>query len=534
MASVIGFSRPAQLPKLVLADGRAQDILNTLEDALAEGGNIFRQGEGPNLRGVIVQELTQARRKQLIQRQAINVPPGLLLPVLLTESHVQDYAEREFMVLRQAWNKKTNQTEEKPADFRTALAKRLIQARLASLRPLRGIAYAPIMRRDGTLVRDPGYDPATQLWLVDTIPPFAVPDSPTKPEAEAAYNGLCRLLTEHPFETEEDRVGGVAHLMAAALRPSAERMPLLVADAPYGRTGKDFLLATAALVGSGFPPIIVALSDSREEQAKRIGHALLLGGPFVNLSNLNGTLRADEISPWLTEGGVVTRAYGTVGGPKFAPNGGMLATSGNNIIVGGELPERSCWVRQNARMENPGERTFKQDPHQMVRGDRGAWLAHVFTIARWAVCGADYQAPAVGGFGGFDEFNRLIRAPLMALTGHDPCWRLPGELEAARQNEPARPLIDALATLFQVKEAFCAHDINQKLKAKPPVPGLTDDLAPLRDDQQKLGYRLKKAVGKHGSDVTLEATVKPKGGRATAYYQLLALPTSPSSTATII
>lgn len=532
MPSVVGFSRPAQLPKLVLADGRAQDILNTLEDALAEGGNIFRQGEGPNLRGVIVQEMTQARHKQLAQR-SILVPLGLLLPVLLTESHVQDFAEREFMVLRQVWNKQTKQTEDKPADFRTALAKRLIQARLASLRPLRGIAYAPIMRRNGTLVRDPGYDPATQLWLVDTIPPFAVPDSPTKPDAQAAYDGLCRLLTEHPFETEADRVGAVAHLMAAALRPSAERMPLLVADAPYGRTGKDFLLATAALVGSGFPPIIVALSDSREEQAKRIGHALLLGGPFVNLSNLNGTLRADEISPWLTEGGVVTRAYGTVGGPKFAPNGGMLATSGNNIIVGGELPERSCWVRQNARMDNPGERTFKQNPHQMVRNDRGAWLAYVFTIARWAVCGADYQAPGVGGFGGFDDFNRLIRAPLMALTGHDPGWRLPGELEAARQNEPARPLIDALATMFPVKDAFCAHDINQKVRAKPPVLG-QDDWEPLRCDQQKLGYILKKATGKRGSAVTLEVAAKPQGGKNTAYYQLLELPPSPSSTATII
>ncbi|GAB2937808.1 hypothetical protein GCM10027280_27520 [Micromonospora polyrhachis] len=44
--------------------------------------------------------------------------------------------------------------------------------------PLRGIIGAPVLRRDGTLLQRPGYDPATGLYLASKVALPPVPDSP--------------------------------------------------------------------------------------------------------------------------------------------------------------------------------------------------------------------------------------------------------------------------------------------------------------------------------------------------------------------
>jgi hypothetical protein len=331
---------------------------------------------------------------------------------------------------------------------------------------------------------------------------------------------LHELLTEHPFETDNDRVAGIALLMTPALRASMQRAPLLIADAPYGRTGKDYLMGTAALIGTGRRPVVVSLSENREEQQKRIGHALLLGAPVIVLTNINGLLRSDELAAWLTEGGVVTRAYGTVGGAKYAPNGGTMMANGNNIELGGDLPERHIGSRQDARMEYPGDRTFTRDPHGDVLADRGKYVAAVFGLARYAIRGVDYQAPSVSGLGGFDEFNRLIRAPLLALTGTDPVSRAKQQITVSRQHRPERALIDALADLFAAEVSFCARDIARELQSRYVQPGEDDPWEPLRGKQQDLGYRLRRAIGKRGSNRRLTTAEKPQGGPDVSYYQL--------------
>jgi hypothetical protein len=321
--------------------------------------------------------------------------------------------------------------------------------------------------------------------------------------------------------------------MTPALRASMQRVPLLIADAPYGRTGKNYLLGTAALIGTGRLPVIVSLSENREEQQKRIGHALLLGAPVVDLTNINGSLRSDELAAYLTEGGTVTRAYGTVGGAKYAPNGNTMVADGNNIELGGDLPERGMPCRQDALMEYPGERTFKRDPHGDVLADRGKYLAAVLGLARYAIRGVDYQAPKVGGLGGFDEFNRLIRAPLLALTRKDPAWRAKQQVSASRQQRPERPLIDALANLFAkvLEVPFCAGGIARELKQRMVLDGEDDPWGPLRCTQQELGYRLKRAKGKRGSTHRLVAIERPQGGPDTAHYQLEALSQPPTGSA---
>ena len=508
--------------QLFVNDGRAQETLDKLVDLMATEGTIFRQGDGSAMRGVIIRELTAAEIAAN-QRRKIATPPGLLLPAVLNECHVQDFAETNFEVVKRCKTRgQNNPYEDRPADFPTELARRAVKSRLHSLRTLRGMAYAPIMRGDGTIIGDPEYDDETALWIVAGLPNLNIPAVPTKQDATAAYDILKELVSEHPFETDADRVASVGQIMTAALRPSMQNAPLLVADAAYPRTGKDFLLITCALVGTGYKPTVAGMGDTADEQKKRIGWVLLHGAPFIVMGNINGRLTSAELAQYLTDGGVATRNYGTTGGAKWAPNGNVLGASGNNITLGGDLNERDCASRQDAGMEFPGHRKFKRSPHDDVRNDRARYLGAALTIARWVVRGTDYTAPDISNFNGFDDFNRLIRAPLFVLTGTDPLERAQDALVAARQTRSDRELIDALEALFGHTNPFAVRDIVAELKKNYVTPGDPDPFDILRDTKT-LSYKLINARGRRGTNKQLRHIKRPPAGADVAWYQLEAL-----------
>ena len=52
------------------------------------------------------------------------------------------------------------------------------------LRPLFGIVGAPVLRPDGSLLQDPGYDPATGLYLASKVPLERVPPKPASGAGE--------------------------------------------------------------------------------------------------------------------------------------------------------------------------------------------------------------------------------------------------------------------------------------------------------------------------------------------------------------
>ena len=512
-------------PDLVMNDGHATDTLAALAAHMAVEGPIFHQGDGKTCHGVVVRELTPTEIKALARndqhRLRAVVPRGLLMPTPLTIAHVQDFAERHFDVVRLRTNPKSTIVETRPADFRAELATRFVGTKLPALRLLKGIAYTPILRQDGTIIAAHGYDADTALWMVDDIPVLHVPDRPTQADATAAYETLKELVAEHRFETDADMIAGISFLMTPALRSSLACAPLLVADAPLARTGKDYLLGTAARIASGHPPVEFALSDSLEEQQKRMGAALLMGAPCLTLNNINGKLRSTDLTAYLTQGGCVTRAYATTGGALYAPNGNVMMASGNNILLVGDLPERAVVSRQDADMASPGERRFKNNPHKIVLTERGKYLSAIFTIARWALVGADYAPPDVTGFGGFDDFDRLVRRPLIALTDIDPIERGREQLVAARESRWEPTFIDALATLFAPGIPFRTKNITEVLKTRFTKMGEADLLVPLRRDD--LPYALRRAKGMRGAERRLAGIDRPAGAEAVAWYRLEAL-----------
>ena len=119
-----------------------------------------------------------------------------------------------------------------PARIATAYLSRAGSWRLPALA---GIISAPIMREDGTVLSRPGYDAATGLFFTSDGDWPAIPDLPTRADAEAALETLRAPFSEFPFVAEEDRA---VHVAASLPRFNAERLePVRLLGTPHPRLG---------------------------------------------------------------------------------------------------------------------------------------------------------------------------------------------------------------------------------------------------------------------------------------------------------
>ncbi len=84
-----------------------------------------------------------------------------------------------------------------------------------------GVITTPTMRPDGSLLVEPGYDKATQLYLMPDrgLGALAIPDEPSRNDALAALAFLDALLDEFPFVTPADRSVGLSATMGQPVLP---------------------------------------------------------------------------------------------------------------------------------------------------------------------------------------------------------------------------------------------------------------------------------------------------------------------------
>ena len=113
--------------------------------------------------------------------------------------------------------------------------------------PLAGITEAPVLRPDGTVLIEPGYDVATGLYYVPapglTVPP--IPAAPTDGELTMAIEIVREVLCDFPFDSEASRANGYGALIAPVLRPAIEGpAPLPIIDKPPPGSGASRLLST--------------------------------------------------------------------------------------------------------------------------------------------------------------------------------------------------------------------------------------------------------------------------------------------------
>ena len=347
-----------------------------------------------------------------------------------------------------------------------------------NLRPLNGIASAPLLSEDGAISSGEGYDVKSGIWQ-ENVPDVSnlVPISPTHNDAQEALALVRETFRTFCFadaQTVMDPVTKVAKvdlasppardesaflvaLLTAVCRPSLHLAPgILLHAAPLSGAGagKGLLARCIAQIAFGRDPHAVTAGPDSQELEKRIASELIQGSPVVFLDNLNNrAFKSDQLASAITERPARVRVFGKL--EMVALNTCALITlTGNGLTVTEDLARRFIAIELDPKTEDPESRRFRIDIRTDVSRRRSELLAACLTIWRW---GRLQTLESGLPLGSFEQWCRWVRDPLLALGCQDPVNRV----REAKSRDTQRQQIQELFAVWHLKHGERAIAITE-------------------------------------------------------------------------
>ncbi|MGA7329524.1 MAG: hypothetical protein WBX25_34850 [Rhodomicrobium sp.] len=383
---------------------------------------------------------------------------------------------------------KVKDKEEFRIDPPPVVMKQIAKKKGDGLRKLQAVVTAPTMREDGSLLRAPGYDEDTELYLLPPhgehgetpekvlgkfnaalqgIAPFGVEGPPLHAEWESitlrcALAELMYPFREFPFETDYDRGSYLAQLLTAVIRSSLRTAPGFLIDAAMAGSGKTILAFCAAIMaGAGSNPSIMPPVDG-DEMRKRLLAELRKGSRAIIVDNIEGNFRSTALAAFLTSPRFSDRIMALSESADF-PTDTLMMLTGNNAVLEGDLWRRFVRVRLEPRTDNPDKRMFGLEPVAYTRRHRMEMTAAALTILRrFVAAGQPRQTQdTVGSFEGWDA---LVRQCVLWLKGlgiagvDDPAYAMQEMKENDSEHINHSALLAALHEAFG-NEAFTAAEV---------------------------------------------------------------------------
>jgi hypothetical protein len=278
--------------------------------------------------------------------------------------------------------------------------------------PIEGIVESPVIRQDGTILDQPGYDAASALFYApsDSLKTLNVPEKPSRDEAiRAAEFIISEVLYDFPFKDESSRANAIASMVSVIMRPAIDgNIPLALFDKPQAGTGASLLVEVISLIATGRPAHMMSAPKDDEEWRKMITSSLIEGPAIIVIDNVDGILRASSLSRALTAKVWRDRILGRSEMIDLPQRAAWFAT-GNNIQLKGDLARRSYWIRMDAGVARPWMRTgFKHDDLLgWVKDHRSEILSALLTIVRaWFAAGR--PSAKVLLLGGFNDWTQKV------------------------------------------------------------------------------------------------------------------------------
>jgi putative DNA primase/helicase len=307
------------------------------------------------------------------------------------------------------------------------------------LQALTGVCNAPLLRVDGSICDQPGYDAASGMLFKPEGERFAlIPQYPSKADAAAALQTLESLIETFPFVTDADRSVMLSAILTGLDRRAMPTAPLHGFTSPVPGSGKSLLVDIISMLSTGRRMPVIGQGRKEEELEKRLGAALLAGDAAISIDNCDHTLESSFLCQALTQERLKIRLLGF---SKIVdtPNNAAIFATGNNLTLAGDLIRRALLCSLDPKCEHPEERQFK-DIIAHIKAHRDALVAAALTVLRaWHIGGEKGSDPSLGSF---EVWSHRIRAPLLWLGRADPC----ATMAKVRADDPVR---GALATLRQ-------------------------------------------------------------------------------------
>jgi hypothetical protein len=482
-------------PEILVEPGRLPELATAGEAVLiAAGAEVFQRG------GVLVRPASFAVRASGARETVAVGLRQVTAPALI-----------DRLARAAVWQRPTKKdgprTIDPPGQIATIILSRAGEWRFPSLA---GVAMAPTLRRDGTLLTAPGYDPESRMFLA--LPPGfrmpPIPDDPTKADAKAALGELDALLSGFPFVTDIDRSVALSMLMTPVLRPAMDAAPFHFTIAPTPGSGKSYLVDLASAIATGQICPVSNVSRNLEELEKNLTGLLLDGFAVVSLDNIESEVGGSLLCQATERPMIRLRPLGT---SQIATieNTSTIFGTGNNARVTGDMVRRALTCNLDAGVERPELRKFDFDPLKTILNDRGTSIAAIMTIARaYQIAGCPDQP---GPIASYVTWGLLVRDPLIWLGRPDPA----AAMERSREDDPElaelRIMLAAWAGLPGARAGLTVRETITLAEARAPTvmgepaefawPELAEALAPVCGDRgglnaNRLGYWLRGRAGR--------------------------------------
>ena len=254
-----------------------------------------------------------------------------------------------------------------------------------------------MLRPDGTLLQQPGYDPATGLYLASKVPLDPVPEEPTAGRSlPPATSCWPRSSATSRGSAEADKANYIGLLVTPILRSYLRTLiPFGVVTSTMPGSGKTILTCGLGML---YGQRVLTWTHSDEELRKAITSVLADPVGTIIFDNLaEGTvIDSPVLARLITDR---TWADRLLGGNKTAAfaNDRVWTATGNNLRLGGDMRTRSVLVGLNPDMPRPEERTgFKipdLDQWILAPANQRQVLWHLLVlVADWTRAGAPRQA----------------------------------------------------------------------------------------------------------------------------------------------
>ncbi len=299
---------------------------------------------------------------------------------------------------------------------------------------LSGLARQPYFRsEDGELVTEPGYDPISGRFGAFDPKEYVFPEQ-TREAAVAALKLLLGLVDEFCFASEMDMSAAICAMLMAACRPTLDVAPGGHVRAPTSGTGKSYLCATVSAFASAAHSLGISYPLRADEAAKSVLGMLLSGTAVIEFDDMSvDWVPHSIINRMLTSPTITERVLG-VNKTATVSTRVLVLGSGNNVGPVRDLTRRVITIHLDAETEAPATRRFTKEPVEIVRADRGKYVAAALTIIA-AYKAAGEPVTEVDNIAGYGAWARYCRQPLLWLGMSDPGAGLLEQIRAEPDND---------------------------------------------------------------------------------------------------
>jgi hypothetical protein len=338
------------------------------------------------------------------------------------------------------------------------------------VRHLEAIVDYPVLRPDGSILSDPGYDAATGLLLVPGGGlSVDVPEAPTRDDAVAARDELLKIIVDFPFASPVGRSAWLASLLTPLARFAFPGPPpLFLVDGNTAGVGKGLLLHCTSTVVTGDRLTIATYTQDEDELRKRITSLAVAGDRLVLFDNLAGRFGSATLDAALTGTVWEDRILGSNRMARVPLYTTWFAT-GNNVNMAGDTPRRVCHIRLESELERPEERRGFRHPDLLayVKGQRPRLLAAALLILH-AYCVAGRPDMKLSPWGSFEGWTALVRSAVAWVGMEDPGEaRLSLQSAADEKLEALRLLMDCWEKMDADRRGLTAATVMYRLDKEP-------------------------------------------------------------------